>query len=194
MTGAICDGRPCFQQSLTCRRRRSVGKKGTRSATRLDARRRRVVIGDDEPSVTAREGLSLVSEAERVLGVAEVIGSALGWLKARRRGLGGRRGAGVHGRVDPRSRRFHVRLGSPASRSGPRRACMRDSPSWAGVRDSYPRSAQRRQLGRGAWNNSALGHHLFAVCTPQPAVVTSCRSPVTIACERQVSWSLFSGL
>jgi hypothetical protein len=46
-----------------------------------------VVIGDDDASVTGRAGLSLVAEANRVLGVIEAFDTAVGWLKARRRGL-----------------------------------------------------------------------------------------------------------
>jgi hypothetical protein len=56
--------------------------------TRIDAAKRRVVIGDDDPSVTGRAGLSLVAEVDRVLGVTEAFESSVGWLKARRRGLG----------------------------------------------------------------------------------------------------------
>jgi hypothetical protein len=54
----------------------------------LDARRRPVVIGEDDPSVTGRAGLALVAEVDRVLCVAAVIDAKVGWLKARRRGLG----------------------------------------------------------------------------------------------------------
>jgi len=54
----------------------------------VGARRRPVVIGDDDPTVTGRAGLVLVAEVDRVLGVAEAFESAVGWLKARRRGLG----------------------------------------------------------------------------------------------------------
>ena len=46
------------------------------------------MVGADDPSVTARAGLSLVSEVDRVLGVTEAFESSVGWLKARRRGLG----------------------------------------------------------------------------------------------------------
>ncbi len=56
--------------------------------TRVEAAKRRVVVGDDDASVTARAGLSLVAEVDRVLGVAEAFETSVGWLKARRRGLG----------------------------------------------------------------------------------------------------------
>ena len=46
-----------------------------------------VVVGADDPSVTALAGLSLVAEADRVLGVIDVFDAEVGWLKARRRGL-----------------------------------------------------------------------------------------------------------
>jgi hypothetical protein len=55
---------------------------------RVEHHKRRVVIGDDDPSVTARAGLSLVAEVDRVLGVIEAFDTEVGWLKARRRGLG----------------------------------------------------------------------------------------------------------
>ncbi|MDQ6947935.1 MAG: hypothetical protein M3256_17130, partial [Actinomycetota bacterium] len=54
---------------------------------RLGAARSAVVVGADDPSVTALAGLSLVAEADRVLGVVEVFDAQVGWLKARRRGL-----------------------------------------------------------------------------------------------------------
>lgn len=46
------------------------------------------MVGEDDPSVTGRAGLALVAEVDRVLGVAEAIEAGVGWLKARRRGLG----------------------------------------------------------------------------------------------------------
>jgi len=55
---------------------------------RVGARRRPVVIGEDDPSVTGRAGLVLGAEVDRVLGVGEAFESSVGWLKARRRGLG----------------------------------------------------------------------------------------------------------
>jgi hypothetical protein len=63
-------------------------EKGTRSVSSVGVRRRPVVVGADDPSVTARAGLSLVAEVDRVLGVTEAFESSVGWLKARRRGLG----------------------------------------------------------------------------------------------------------
>lgn len=45
------------------------------------------MIGADDPSVTARAGLSLVAEVDRTLGVIEAFDTEVGWLKARRRGL-----------------------------------------------------------------------------------------------------------
>lgn len=56
--------------------------------TKIDAGKRRVAIGGDDPSVTGRAGLSLVAEVDRVLGVVEAFESSVGWLKQRRRGLG----------------------------------------------------------------------------------------------------------
>jgi hypothetical protein len=49
--------------------------------------KRHVKISDDDPSVTARAGLSLVAEVDRVLGVVAAIDDKVGWLKERRRGL-----------------------------------------------------------------------------------------------------------
>jgi hypothetical protein len=46
-----------------------------------------VVIGEAERSVTARAGLVLVGEVDRVLGVVSAIDAEVGWLKQRRRGL-----------------------------------------------------------------------------------------------------------
>jgi hypothetical protein len=54
---------------------------------RLGAARPAVLVGSDDRSVTALAGLSLVAEADRVLGVVEVFDAQVGWLKARRRGL-----------------------------------------------------------------------------------------------------------
>lgn len=56
--------------------------------TRIEAGKRRVVIGEDDPTVTGRAGLSLVAEVDRVLKVIEVFETSVGWLKQRRRGLG----------------------------------------------------------------------------------------------------------
>jgi len=63
-------------------------EKGTRSLTRIDPCRRRVVVGADDPTVTSRAGLLLVAEVDRVLGVTEAFETSVGWLKQRRRGLG----------------------------------------------------------------------------------------------------------
>ncbi len=54
---------------------------------RVGAARPAVLVGSDDPSVTGLAGLSLVAEADRVLGVVEVLDAQVGWLKARRRGL-----------------------------------------------------------------------------------------------------------
>lgn len=50
-------------------------------------RRRRVVLGADDPSVTPAAGLALVAEVDRIVGVASTIDAHVGWLKERRRGL-----------------------------------------------------------------------------------------------------------
>jgi hypothetical protein len=49
---------------------------------------RAVVIGDDDPTLTPHAGLVLVAELDRVLGIASVIDSQVGAIKARRQGLG----------------------------------------------------------------------------------------------------------
>jgi hypothetical protein len=54
----------------------------------LSARRRRVVIGDDDPTLTAQAGLALVAETDRVLGIAAEIDAGVGPIKTRRQGLG----------------------------------------------------------------------------------------------------------
>jgi hypothetical protein len=54
----------------------------------LPARRRRVVIGDDDPTLTAQAGLVLVAETDRVLGIGAEIDARVGPIKARRQGLG----------------------------------------------------------------------------------------------------------
>jgi hypothetical protein len=64
------------------------GSKGTRSVKTIATRRRRVVIGDDDPSPTRHAGLALVAELDRVLGIAPAIDAAVGPIKARRQGLG----------------------------------------------------------------------------------------------------------
>jgi hypothetical protein len=50
--------------------------------------RRRVVIGDDDPTLTAQAGLVLVAETDQVLGVRGEIDARVGPIKARRQGLG----------------------------------------------------------------------------------------------------------
>jgi Transposase DDE domain group 1 len=55
---------------------------------KLATRRRRVVIGDDDPTQTAHAGLVLVAELDRVLGIGSVIDEQVGPIKTRRRGLG----------------------------------------------------------------------------------------------------------
>ncbi|MGH8976045.1 MAG: IS1380 family transposase [Acidimicrobiia bacterium] len=45
------------------------------------------MVGRDDPSLTARAGLVLVAEVDRVLGVAAAIDAAVGSFKARKRGL-----------------------------------------------------------------------------------------------------------
>ncbi len=55
---------------------------------KVATRRRRVVIGDDDPRQTAHAGLALVAELDRVLGIQGVIDGEVGPIKARRRGLG----------------------------------------------------------------------------------------------------------
>lgn len=62
--------------------------KGTRSVKTIAARRRRVVIGEDDPRLTPRAGLVLVSELDRVLGIASAIDRHVGLIKSRRQGLG----------------------------------------------------------------------------------------------------------
>ncbi|MCU4187385.1 hypothetical protein K6U06_23700 [Acidiferrimicrobium sp. IK] len=47
-----------------------------------------MIIGEPDPSVTARAGLCLVAEVDRVLGVTACVDGTVGWLKHRRRGLG----------------------------------------------------------------------------------------------------------
>lgn len=54
----------------------------------LARRRRRVVIGDDDPKQTPHAGLVLVAELDRVLDIQSVIDSEVGPIKTRRRGLG----------------------------------------------------------------------------------------------------------
>jgi hypothetical protein len=54
----------------------------------LPARRRRVVIGDDDPTLTAQAGLALVAETDRVLGIGAEIDARVGPIKVRRQGLG----------------------------------------------------------------------------------------------------------
>jgi hypothetical protein len=61
-SGPICDEGLCSQQDRAVRRAGAAEKNGTRSRTRVDAGKRRVVIGDRDPSVTGRTGLSLVAE------------------------------------------------------------------------------------------------------------------------------------
>ncbi len=74
--------------------------------TGIDAAKRRVVIGDDDQSLTRRAGLSLVAEVDRVRGVAEAVEISLGWLKACRRGLGGWQGVVVRLGADARRGRL----------------------------------------------------------------------------------------
>jgi hypothetical protein len=71
------------------------------------ARRRRVVISDDDPDLTARAGLALVAETDRVLGIGAEIDAQVGrsrvaardwervaWCSRRRDDA---RGRGLHG-------------------------------------------------------------------------------------------------
>lgn len=55
---------------------------------KVATRRRRVVVGDDDPKLTAHAGLVLVAELDRVLGIASVIDDEVGPIKTRRQGLG----------------------------------------------------------------------------------------------------------
>jgi hypothetical protein len=48
----------------------------------------RIVLGDPDPSITSAAGVMLVSEVDRVLGVAAVIDAAVGPIKSRRQGHG----------------------------------------------------------------------------------------------------------
>jgi Transposase DDE domain group 1 len=50
--------------------------------------RARVVIGDDDPTLTAQAGLALVAETDRVLGIGAEIDAGVGSIKVRRQGLG----------------------------------------------------------------------------------------------------------
>lgn len=49
--------------------------------------RRRVKVGDDDPSLTPRAGLAAVAELDRVLGIGSAIDARAGRVKARRQGL-----------------------------------------------------------------------------------------------------------
>lgn len=54
----------------------------------IAARRRGVVIGEDDPRLTGHSGLVLVAELDRVLGIGAAIDDAVGPIKKRRQGLG----------------------------------------------------------------------------------------------------------
>lgn len=55
---------------------------------KLATRRRRVVVGEDDPTLTPHAGLALVAELDRALGIRAAIDGEVGPIKARRRGLG----------------------------------------------------------------------------------------------------------
>jgi len=54
---------------------------------KIEAARRRVVIGEDDPSVAGRVGCRWLPRWTEVLGVAEAFETSVCWLKARRRGV-----------------------------------------------------------------------------------------------------------
>lgn len=56
--------------------------------TKLAKKKRRVVIGEDDPKLTHCAGLTLVAEVDRVLGVAGTIDAYVGPIKTRNRGHG----------------------------------------------------------------------------------------------------------
>lgn len=61
--------------------------KGTCRVKTIRSKRGGVVVGPDDPSLTANAGLVLVAEVDRILGVAERIDAFVGRIKKRRRGL-----------------------------------------------------------------------------------------------------------
>jgi hypothetical protein len=56
--------------------------------TKLAEKKRRVVIGRDDPKLTPHAGLALIAEVDRVLGVVSTIDTYVGSIKSRNRGLG----------------------------------------------------------------------------------------------------------
>lgn len=56
--------------------------------TTIAKKRRRVVIGKDDPKLTGHAGLTLVAEVDRILNIVGTIDNQVGSIKARNRGLG----------------------------------------------------------------------------------------------------------
>jgi hypothetical protein len=55
---------------------------------KLANKKRRVVIGRDDPKLTSHAGLVLVAEVDRIVGVTSTIDTYVGSIKSRNRGLG----------------------------------------------------------------------------------------------------------
>ena len=61
--------------------------KGTCRVKTIRQKRTPIVVGGDDPSLTANAGLVLVAEVDRILGVADTIDARVGRIKVRRQGL-----------------------------------------------------------------------------------------------------------